>query len=228
MIDFYKNLKPEHEKYINPHGKKYNIFHPCRILIVGSSGSGKTNLLLNLINNLNCFEKYYLFVKLAGDDPLYEEVLVPKLQEAGAGLQYTILEKYTDDISELPDIRSDEINSDCQNLFVFDDMIDEEKRDLSRIESYFTKARKRNCSLIFISQDYYSTPIKIRRNCTHIIFTKINSDIDLQNIYRDLTKQVFRTFDEFKQATNHPFIIFKNETGPARYLTINDTLCSRD
>ena len=101
-------------------------------------------------------------------------------------------------------------------------MIHKEKKDLSRIESYFTKARKRNCSLIFISQDYYSTPIKIRRNCTHIIFTKINSDIDLQNIYRDLTKQVFRTCDEFKQASSCPFIISKNETGPARYLTIKD------
>ena len=25
--------------------------HPCRILIIGGSGSGKTNALLNLINN---------------------------------------------------------------------------------------------------------------------------------------------------------------------------------
>ena len=105
MIDFYKHLKPEHEKYIDLHGKKYNIFHPCRILIVGSSGSGNTTLLLNLVNILNCFEKYHLFVKPAGDDPLYEKVLVPKLKETRDGLGYKILEQYKDHISELPEIK---------------------------------------------------------------------------------------------------------------------------
>ena len=29
----------------------YTPYHPYRILIIGSSGSGKTNALLNLINN---------------------------------------------------------------------------------------------------------------------------------------------------------------------------------
>ena len=79
MINFYENLEPENEKYANPNGAKYNIFHPFRILIVGSSGSGKTNMLLNLIQKLNCFEKYYLYVKLAGDDALYDQILIPKL-----------------------------------------------------------------------------------------------------------------------------------------------------
>ena len=42
--------------------------HPCRILIVGGSGSGKTNALLNLINNQLDIDKIYLYAK----DP-YEE-----------------------------------------------------------------------------------------------------------------------------------------------------------
>ena len=37
--------------------------HPYRILIVGGSGSGKTNALLNLINNQPDTDKIYLYAK---------------------------------------------------------------------------------------------------------------------------------------------------------------------
>ena len=37
--------------------------HPYRILIVGGSGSGKTNALLNLINNQPDIDKIYLYEK---------------------------------------------------------------------------------------------------------------------------------------------------------------------
>ena len=37
--------------------------HPYRILIIGGSGSGKTNLLLNLIENQPDIDKIYLYVK---------------------------------------------------------------------------------------------------------------------------------------------------------------------
>ena len=37
--------------------------HPYRILIIGGSGSGKTNLLLNLIGNQPDIDKIYLYVK---------------------------------------------------------------------------------------------------------------------------------------------------------------------
>ena len=37
--------------------------HPCWILIIGGSGSGKTNLLLNLIENQSDIDKIYLYVK---------------------------------------------------------------------------------------------------------------------------------------------------------------------
>ena len=51
-------LKTKHNKnwlYI-PH-------HPYRILIIGGSGSGKTNLLLNLIENQPDIDKIYLYAK---------------------------------------------------------------------------------------------------------------------------------------------------------------------
>ena len=41
----------------------YVLDHPYRILIVGGSGSGKTNALLNLINNQPDIDKIYLYAK---------------------------------------------------------------------------------------------------------------------------------------------------------------------
>ena len=37
--------------------------HPYRILIIGDSGSGKTNALLHLINNQLDIDKIYLYAK---------------------------------------------------------------------------------------------------------------------------------------------------------------------
>ena len=55
--------------------------HQYRILIIGGSGSGKTNLLLNLIENQQGIDKIYLHVK----DP-YEakyKYLINKRERAG-------------------------------------------------------------------------------------------------------------------------------------------------
>ena len=61
MIKFYN--------YTNENKTEYNLKwpyipnHPYRILIIGGSGSGKTNALLNLINNQADVDKIYLYAK---------------------------------------------------------------------------------------------------------------------------------------------------------------------
>ena len=52
------------ENKIEHHSKWPHISdHPYRILIIGGSGSGKTNALLNLINNQSYIDKIYLYAK---------------------------------------------------------------------------------------------------------------------------------------------------------------------
>ena len=48
--------------------------HSCRILIIGVSGSGKTNTLLNLINEQRDIDKIYLYAKDLGE-PKYEHFI---------------------------------------------------------------------------------------------------------------------------------------------------------
>ena len=73
--------------YVNENKTQHNLKqsyipdHPYRILIIGGSGSGKTNPLLNLINNQPDIDKIYLYAK----DP-YEakyQYLINKRESVG-------------------------------------------------------------------------------------------------------------------------------------------------
>ena len=55
--------------------------HPYKILIIGGSGSGKTNTLLNLINEQDDIDKIYLYAKDL-KDPKYK-ILIKKREDAG-------------------------------------------------------------------------------------------------------------------------------------------------
>ena len=55
--------------------------HPYRILIIGGYGSGKTNALLNLINNQPDIDKIYLYIK--NPDEAKYQFLINKRESTG-------------------------------------------------------------------------------------------------------------------------------------------------
>ena len=61
MINLGKIINENHKN----HNEKWSHIpdHPYRILIIGGSGSGKTNALLNLINKQEDFDKIYFYAK---------------------------------------------------------------------------------------------------------------------------------------------------------------------
>ena len=70
-----KNNKEHNEKW------PYIPDHPYRILIIGGSGSGKTNSLINLINEQNDIDKIYLYARDLSK-PKYG-YLIKKREDAG-------------------------------------------------------------------------------------------------------------------------------------------------
>ena len=100
--------------------------------------------------------------------------------------------------------------------FVFDDMISHvmsDKKAQQMLKELFTRCRKLNISLYFLTQSYFSVPKDVRLNCTPYIIFKLNNERELQNmtinhspdidykdfvkIYRDCTKEsyIFLTID---------------------------------
>ena len=164
----------------------YIPHHPYRILIIGGTGSGKTNALLNLIENQPDIDKIYLYAK----DP-YE-----------AKYQYLINKKEGVDINHLYDPKAfieysndmrdvykniDEYNPDKENkiLIVFDDMIADmihNKKLNSIVTELFIRGRKLNISLVFITQSYFKVPKDVRLNPNHFFITKIPNKRELQQI----------------------------------------------
>ena len=70
-----ENNKKHNEKW------PYIPDHPYRIIIIGGSGSGKTNALINLINERNDIDKIYLYARDL-NEPKYE-YLIKKRENVG-------------------------------------------------------------------------------------------------------------------------------------------------
>ena len=70
-----ENNKKHNEKW------PYIPDHPYRIIIISGSGSGKTNALINLINEQNDIDKMYLYARDLSE-PKYE-YLIKKHEDAG-------------------------------------------------------------------------------------------------------------------------------------------------
>ena len=68
------------DDYVNENNKKhyekwpYIPNHPYQILTIGGSGSGKTNALINLINEQNDIHKIYLYARDL-NEPKYEYLI---------------------------------------------------------------------------------------------------------------------------------------------------------
>ena len=154
-------------------------------MIIGGSGSGKTNALLNLINKQNDIDKIYLYAKDLSE-PKYE-YLIKKLEDAGIkhiNNLNTFIEcsNTMDDVYE--NIHDYNPNRRRKILIVFDDMIPDiltNKKFQTIVRELFMRCRKLNISLVFISQSYFSVSKDVRLNSTHLIM-KINNRRELQNI----------------------------------------------
>jgi hypothetical protein len=173
-VNFYETIPEKYIKdseYRNPN--EYAPQHPFRLLICGSSGSGKTNIMFNIINACDCFDKIYIFAKNI-EEPLY------KYAKDRLSKQVLFM---SDDITKLPPLNNKDVKE--QKLVIFDDFVTEDKNTQKLITEYFIRSRKNNISCAYISQSYFLVPKIIRINCNYIILKKIGSDKDFTMILAD-------------------------------------------
>ena len=196
--------------------------HSYRILIIVGSGSGKTNILLNLINKQKDIDKIYLYAKDLSE-PKYE-YLIRKCENAGIK-NVNDSKAFIECSNTMNDVYEniDNYNPSRKRkiLVVFDDMIADtltNKKFQSVIKELFIRCRKPNISLVFITQSYFFVPEDVRLNSTHYLIMKINNRKELQNIAfhhsADIDYQDFMKI--YKECAREPY----------HFLTIDITLPS--
>ena len=192
--------------------------HPYRILIIGSSGSGKTNALLNLINNQPDIDKIYLYAK----DP-YEakyQYLIKKREKVGLDHfdDNKAFIEYSNDMQDVyKNIEDYNLRKKRKILIVFDDVIAHMiniKKLNPIVTELFIRGRKLNISIIFITQSYFKKPKDVRLNSTHFFIMKILSKRELQQIALNHSSDIdFKDFIKiYKKCTKEPYSFFVNDT----------------
>ena len=146
------------------------------MLIIAGSGSGKTNVLLNLVENQPDIDKIYLHAK----DP-YEakyQYLINKRVDVGIN-HFNDSKAFIDYSNDMRDVYKniDEYNVDKENkiLIVFDDMIADmiHNKTLNLIVTgLFIRGKKLNISLVFITQSYFKVPKNVRLNTIYLFLSQ--------------------------------------------------------
>ena len=196
---------------VNNNNEKHNEKWPYipdnryRILIIGRSGSGKTNTLLHLINEQKDIDKIYLYAKDLSESK-YEYLIkncentgIKHLNDSEAFIECSNTMNVYENIDNYNPKRKRKI------LIDFDDMIADimtNKKFQSIIKELFIRCRKPNISLVFITQSYFSVQKDVRLNAKHYLIMKINYRILQLIILQALIIKILQKFTENVQK-NH-------------------------
>ncbi len=178
LINFYSQIKEV--KKTNPQYETHKIEVPFRMLVCCSSGSGKSNYVMNLLYEFhNTFHRLIIITK--APEPLYT-MLEKKLKDR--------VEIYYE--GNMPEF--EKLEPDQNGLIIFDDMVLTPDK---RIGEMFVRGRKLEYSSIYISQSFFETPKIIRQNVNYVALGK---GINRRNLRMILSEySISLSVDELEQ-----------------------------
>lgn len=202
-INFYSFIKNK-KKYHNPGFKKHNMEIPFRSLVIGPTGSMKTNSVFNLMKKMTgTFESIVVCCK-DSNEPLYDY-----LREKVPPEMLIFFEN-----GEIPDIDN---FKDCpQTLIIFDDLVLE--KDQSKITEFFIRGRKmgEGISMCYLTQSYYDTPKTVRCQCNYTMMKSIPNKRDLHMILNEwslgTTKEEIEKLYDKALTKETDFFMIDNQT----------------
>jgi hypothetical protein len=188
------------DKVENPNLHIHNLKLPFRMCIVAPSGSGKTNFLCNLLEMFSrgrgTFSSIHIITRNA-DEPLYKWL--------GKQSDQIVIKE---GLTNTPPL--DKFDKTVNHLVVWDDLV--LSKDLSMVENYYIRARKLNCSVIFISQSFFKIPKTIRNNCSYMVLLKLSGQREVNLILSEfglgITKdQLIKLYDFATAEKFSPLLI---------------------
>lgn len=168
--------------------KKHSDLLPnnVRCIISGPSSSGKTNLMFNLLFDLNGlhFQNVYVFSKsLYQPKYIFLEKLLSEIPMIG---YYTFSEN--EDV-----IHPNEVKSN--SVMIFDDIACERQNNIT---NYFTMGRHNNVDVFYLCQTYSKVPKQLIRDNANLIIIFCQDELNLKHIYSDHVNTDME-FDKFKE-----------------------------
>lgn len=163
----------------NPHFKKHLVSLPARVILVGASGSGKTQLVLSALHNMPDTFTHVVLCCANASEPLYQYMKL-KLPEE----QFTVCEG----IENIPDLEDLSRGKGDHTLVIMDDLCNEKNQ--RKICEYALRCRKIPASMIYCTQSFYATPKMVRVNASHVWLKKLSTVRDLRMILSDFDLDV--------------------------------------
>jgi hypothetical protein len=158
IINFYEVIPKKYLDTVeNPNFHLHNIEIPFRMCVVAPSGSGKTNFVLNLIRVFSQGKGTFTDITIVTrnkDEPLYNWL-------AGQSDNIKIMEGMHNNP------KLDDFDKKYNHLLIWDDLV--LSKNLDPVCEYYLRARKKNVSLLFLSQSYTDIPKMIRKNSTYLV-----------------------------------------------------------
>jgi hypothetical protein len=180
---------------------------PFRFLVVAASGSGKTNMVVNLIMEHLDFDRVYIF---APDltEPKYVyligtlKAMEQRLHEVNGGDEQIVF--FGDKPEDIPDVN--DLDPDFQNLVIIDDSVINKKAN-EKVSELFIRGRKRNASIIYQTQSFFHVPKLMRLQANYVALFSVAGAGELREICKHFATQVdYNEFKKlFKQCTDRPF-----------------------
>jgi len=174
----------------------------CVYVINGRRGSGKSSLILNLMNSKRAYRKrftnVYLISPTAETDKKFHK-LVKELKEDG-NFYDTLNESNIEEILNF--VRSDNDENDKKNLhcLILDDVVlDLPKSKSSLLNKIVITSRHLNLTIIVVTQKYNAIPTIIRNNMDLCSFFPSLNNHEIKTFQEDINidKEIFNTIYEY-------------------------------
>lgn len=179
-----------------------------RILIIGSSGTGKTYSLITLLPMLMVPKNLFLITRNY-QQPVYKSIIDYYKSN------YATTVQVIDTVADIPKfINHDNLIGTKNNIAILDD-ISSKDLDTDEVKDLFTQGRHLGVNVILINQSYYTVPIIIRQNLTGLCIFPLTSGLEV--IFKDV-RSYFKDKKAFDRVIGET--ILKGEKGSSLYISL--------
>lgn len=183
------------------------VFKPPFVLsICGAPGTGKTNLLVHLINNLwaHYFHRIVVFSGSAKLDDMWEQARIPSADKVA---------KWDDEEADKLDqllqsqgeiVKTLGIESTPRLLIIIDDFATKHSiMHDKRLVKLGTNGRHVNASIVFSTQVWRRVDPNIRKSCSNCIVFSTGNAEEFETLCAELSQPGLLTKRQFKELYNH-------------------------